>query len=409
MRATTRLLSEVSSTISPDQIDLTSFASSDGMLFVRNGIGFATRGVAARVASHEARTFLANIQIDDSVKAPGSGPVLIGAIPFDSQQPHDFVLPKMLICKSDDGRCWVTTIQDTELDKSELTDSDFSPLHAPSATSSSYTVTPGVDVETYLQAVTAARDAVRSGSITKAVIARDVFVASSQPIDIHSVLLRLRNTFGSSYQFSVDGFVGASPELLVSILHGEVSSHPLAGTAPRTGDPTTDDQLAASLLSSSKNQIEHRIVIDAVHDTLLPWCSYLDWEPEASVVAVANVQHLGTHMSGRLSEPFLHVLDAVYALSPTPALGGHPRDKALKLIAEVEGMSRGRYGGAVGWFDSSGNGVWAVSIRCAEYSNNNKTARLFAGGGIVADSEPLSELAETQAKLQAMLAAIIRP
>ena len=409
MRATTRLLSEVSSTISPDQIDLTSFASSDGMLFVRNGIGFATRGVAARVASHEARTFLANIQIDDSVKAPGSGPVLIGAIPFDSQQPHDFVLPKMLICKSDDGRCWVTTIQDTELDKSEMTDSDFSPLHAPSATSSSYTVTPGVDVETYLQAVTAARDAVRSGSITKAVIARDVFVASSQPIDIHSVLLRLRNTFGSSYQFSVDGFVGASPELLVSILHGEVSSHPLAGTAPRTGDPTTDDQLAASLLSSSKNQIEHRIVIDAVHDTLLPWCSYLDWEPEASVVAVANVQHLGTHMSGRLSEPFLHVLDAVYALSPTPALGGHPRDKALKLIADVEGMSRGRYGGAVGWFDSSGNGVWAVSIRCAEYSNNNKTARLFAGGGIVADSEPLSELAETQAKLQAMLAAIIRP
>jgi menaquinone-specific isochorismate synthase len=409
MRATTRLLSEVSSTISPDQIDLTSFASSDGMLFVRNGIGFATRGVAARVASHEARTFLANIQIDDSVKAPGSGPVLIGAIPFDSQQPHDFVLPKMLICKSDDGRCWVTTIQDTELYKSELTDSDFSPLHAPSATSSSYTVTPGVDVETYLQAVTAARDAVRSGSITKAVIARDVFVASSQPIDIHSVLLRLRNTFGSSYQFSVDGFVGASPELLVSILHGEVSSHPLAGTAPRTGDPTTDDQLAASLLSSSKNQIEHRIVIDAVHDTLLPWCSYLDWEPEASVVAVANVQHLGTHMSGRLSEPFLHVLDAVYALSPTPALGGHPRDKALKLIADVEGMSRGRYGGAVGWFDSSGNGVWAVSIRCAEYSNNNKTARLFAGGGIVADSEPLSELAETQAKLQAMLAAIIRP
>jgi menaquinone-specific isochorismate synthase len=222
-------------------------------------------------------------------------------------------------------------------------------------------------------------------------------------------LLRLRSSFGSSYQFSIDGFVGASPELLVSIINGEVSSHPLAGTAPRTGDPTTDTQLATSLLSSSKNQTEHRIVIDAVHDTLLPWCSYLDWEPEASIVAVANVQHLGTHMSGKLSEPFLHVLDAVYALSPTPALGGFPRDKALQLISEVEGMSRGRYGGAVGWFDARGNGVWAVAIRCAEYSNNNMTARLFAGGGIVADSDPLSELAETQAKLQAMLAAIIRP
>ena len=409
MRAITRLLSEVSSTTTPDQIDLNAIAGSEGMLFVRNGIGFATRGVAARVPSHEAKSFLANIQIDDSVKAPGSGSVLIGAIPFDSHEPHDFVLPRMLVCKADDGRCWVTTIHDTELDTPELVDLDFKPLHAPSATTSSFTVTPGVDVNTYLQAVTAARNAVRTGSITKAVIARDVFVESSQPIDIHSVLLRLRNSFGSSYQFSIDGFVGASPELLVSIVDGEVSSHPLAGTAPRTGDPTTDDQLAASLLSSSKNQIEHRIVIDAVHDTLLPWCSYLDWEPEASIVAVANVQHLGTHMSGRLSEPFLHVLDAVYALSPTPALGGHPRDKALKLISDVEGMSRGRYGGAVGWFDSSGNGVWAVSIRCAEYSNNNMTARLFAGGGIVADSDPLSELAETQAKLQAMLAAIIRP
>jgi menaquinone-specific isochorismate synthase len=409
MRAITRLLSEVSSSYTNQEIDLNAIAGSDGMLFVRNGIGFATRGVAARVSSHEAKSFLANIEVDDSVKAPGSGPVFVGAIPFDSREPHDFILPKILVRKADDGRCWVTTIHDTELDTSESIDFDLRPVNALSASSSSYTVTPGVDVDTYLQAVTAARDAVRSGSITKAVIARDVFVASSQPIDIHSVLLRLRNSFGSSYQFSVDGFVGASPELLVSIVDGEVSSHPLAGTAPRTGDPTTDAQLAASLLSSSKNQIEHRIVIDAVHDTLLPWCSYLDWEPEASIVAVANVQHLGTHMTGRLSEPFLHVLDAVYALSPTPALGGHPRDKALKLISDVEGMSRGRYGGAVGWFDSRGNGVWAVSIRCADYSNNNMTARLFAGGGIVADSDPLSELAETQAKLQAMLAAIIRP
>jgi isochorismate synthase EntC len=151
------------------------------------------------------------------------------------------------------------------------------------------------------------------------------------------------------------------------------------------------------------------VVIDAVHDTLLPWCSYLDWEPEASIVAVANVQHLGTHMSGKLSEPYLHILDAVYALSPTPALGGHPRREALQLIAEVEGMSRGRYGGAVGWMDHHGNGTWAVTIRCAEFNAGRTTARLYAGGGIVADSEPMSELAETQAKLQAMLAAIIRP
>jgi menaquinone-specific isochorismate synthase len=411
MRATTRLLSEVSSRYAIDQIDLNSFAGSEGMLFVRNGIGVATHGIAARLASRDAKEFLASIQIDDSVKAPGSGPVLIGSIPFDSQELHEFVLPKILVCKSEDGRCWVTAVDIEEIELAHMFESHVSEefISSSSTTSSSYTVAPGVEIDTYLQAVTVARDAVRSGTITKAVIARDVIVTSTNPIDIRAVLLRLRNSFGTSYQFSIDGFVGASPELLVSILDGEVSSHPLAGTAPRTGDPTTDFEIATKLLSSTKNQIEHRIVIDAVHDTLLPWCSYLDWEPEASIVAVANVQHLGTHMSGRLSEPFLHILDAVYALSPTPALGGFPRDKALQLISDVEGMSRGRYGGAVGWFDSKGNGVWAVAIRCAEYSNNNMNARLFAGGGIVADSDPLSELAETQAKLQAMLAAIIRP
>jgi isochorismate synthase EntC len=96
-------------------------------------------------------------------------------------------------------------------------------------------------------------------------------------------------------------------------------------------------------------------------------------------------------------------------LSPTPALGGFPRDAALELIARHEGLDRGRYGGAIGWFDSTGDGSFAVAIRCAEMSSDRRTARLFAGGGIVADSDPLSELAETQAKFQAMLAAIIRP
>lgn len=397
MRATTRLLSDSEAL----GLDLNAIARGDGILFVRDGFGFAARGVAARVPSQDAKTFLAQIEVVDDVNAPGSGPILFGAIPFDSRQPHDFVLPAMLICTAQDGKCWITTIDDAVIDLSQH--------QTPDASSSSFTVTPGVDINTYLSAVSYARDAVRSGTITKAVIARDVVVTSDKPIDVHSVLLRLRASFGSSYRFSIDGLVGASPELLVSIADGEVSSHPLAGTTARTGDSQADAQLAKSLLSSTKNQIEHRVVIDAVHDTLLPWCSYLDWEPEASIVAVANVQHLGTHMSGRLSEPFLHILDAVYALSPTPALGGHPRDAALQLIAEVEGMSRGRYGGAVGWMDRHGNGTWAVTIRCAEFNTDRTTARLFAGGGIVADSEPMSELAETQAKLQAMLAAIIRP
>jgi menaquinone-specific isochorismate synthase len=110
-----------------------------------------------------------------------------------------------------------------------------------------------------------------------------------------------------------------------------------------------------------------------------------------------------------LSDPRPNVLELVRALCPTPALGGAPRDEALRLIAEVEGFDRGRYGGAVGWVDADGNGTWAVAIRCAELSPDRRDARLVAGGGIVADSDPLDELAETQAKFQAMLSALIRP
>jgi menaquinone-specific isochorismate synthase len=241
------------------------------------------------------------------------------------------------------------------------------------------------------------------------VIAREITVSSEEPIDIHAVLLRLRASFGSSFRYSVDGFVGAMPELLIHVEGNLVRAQPFAGTTPRTGDPDTDRQAAAELLASEKNQIEHRVVIDTIHDTLLPWCSYLDWEPEPSIVAVANVQHLGTLMEGHLSDPRPNVLELVQALAPTPAVGGAPRDAALQLIAEVEGFDRGRYAGSVGWVDAHGDGTWAVALRCADFAADRCSARLVAGGGIVADSDPLTELAETQAKFQAMLSAIVRP
>jgi len=397
MRIVTRPLSDFTS----DKVDLNGFAGGTGSLFVRDGVGIAGSASATRVAATEARGFLDSLQIDDRVQSPGSGPILLGAIPFDSNDPHDFILPHVSLVKSVDGRAWVTTVDDAE--------PNFVNPPEPAAVAASYTVGPGVSVERYLEAVKQARNAVRNGSITKAVIARDIVINASAPIDVYAVLLRLRSSFGSSYRYLVDDFIGASPELLVAVDNGAISSHPLAGTAPRTGDPQTDSTLAAKLLSSEKNQIEHRVVIDMVHDTLLPFCSYLDWQPEPSVMQVANVQHLGTLMQGMLSKPFMHVLDAAMMLSPTPALGGFPKHEALNLINQYEGIDRGRYGGAVGWFDQNGNGAFAVAIRCAQLSSDRTSARLFAGGGIVADSEPAAELAETQAKFQAMLAAIIRP
>ena len=380
-------------------VDLNDIAGGDGYLFVRDGVGIAGRGVAARVPLAEVPAFLAAIEHTDHVG--GVTPLALGCVPFLPGNPTELVVPAVVVGKAADGRRWVTTIGDAA--------ADLTPAPRPQPAAAAFTVAAAAPVEQYLAAVAAARDAVRAGHIAKAVIAREVTVSSDAPIDVHAVLLRLRASFGSSYRYSVDGFVGASPELLVRVDGNTVESHPLAGTAPRTGDPATDARVAAELIASTKNQVEHRAVIDMVHDTLLPWCSFLDWEPEPSIVTVANVQHLGSRVEGHLSDPRPNVLDLVRALSPTPALGGAPRAEALALIAAVEGFARGRYGGAVGWVDAAGNGTWAVAIRCAELSADRRTARLIAGGGIVAESDPLAELAETQAKLQAMLSAIVRP
>ncbi len=390
MRAVTRHLDP--------EVDLNGVARGDGHLFVREGVGLAGRGVAARVAVADAPEVLTAIERDDEVGLPGCGPVAFGALPFLPGAPAQLLIPAIVVGKAADGRRWITRIDGAEADLETPT---------PRPRAGGFAVTAGFAPAAFQAAVVAGRDAVRAGHLTKVVLARDVVVEADEDLDIHAILLRLRASFATSYRYSIDGFVGASPELLVSRDGDVVRSHPLAGTAPRTGDPRVDAQLAAQLVASTKDQVEHRIVIEVVRDALLPWCSYLDWEAEPSIVTVANVQHLGTLVEGRLSRPLPNVLELVEALQPTPALGGHPRAEALAMIAELEDFERGRYGGPVGWVDAEGNGQWAVGIRCAEI--DGRRARLFAGVGVVADSDPDAELAETQAKLQAMLSAIVRP
>ncbi len=238
-------------------------------------------------------------------------------------------------------------------------------------------------------------------------LAREVLVERSEPFDRSAVLRRLAAAYPDCFLFLVDGFLGASPELLVRRDGDRVRAQPMAGTAARGADPEEDAELAAALRSSTTYRHEHQITIDMVYDTLLPWCSYLDYEPEPSIVAVANVQHLASYVEGLLSEPAPSVLELVAALHPTPAVCGWPRDLATAWIDEHEEIERGRYAGAVGWVDAAGNGVWAVSIRCAEVDGGR--ARVFAGNGIVADSDPDTELAETEAKLAAMLGSAVAP
>ncbi len=414
-------------------VDLDAVARGDGMLFVRDGAGVAGWGVAARVkvdpgvtvnpldgfAGDPFEHLAGSLRGGEAAGAPDDdGVVAFAAVPFDPHEPYEMVVPAVAVRRSPDGACRIVvtgddtrddTRADTVMEAAVAALAERVDRRPPLPGTAAFEVSPSTPVAHYLAAVGAARDAVRARMLAKAVIARAIAVRSDAPIDVHAVLGRLRASFGSSYRYSLEGLIGASPELLVAVHGAEVRSHPLAGTAPRTGDPDTDRRVAADLLASAKNQVEHRIVIDEIYDTLLPLCSYLDWQPEPSIVTVANVQHLGTAMEGRLSQPRPGVLDLVHRLRPTPALGGSPRGAALELIERVEGLHRGRYGGAVGWVDAAGDGEFAVTIRCAEIGDDGRTARLVAGGGIVADSDPHAELAETQAKFQAMLSAIVRP
>ncbi|MBS1836197.1 MAG: isochorismate synthase, partial [Actinobacteria bacterium] len=256
--------------------------------------------------------------------------------------------------------------------------------------------------------IAAATARIASGELTKVVLAREITVTADGPFDAMALLHRLRALSPSAFAYAVDGFVGATPELLVSRIGDVVRAHPMAGTLPRAGDPDADARRAGELLGSQKNRVEHQITIDMVHETLLPWCSYLDAEPVPSVVAAGPVQHLATLVEGRLSRPEPSVLELVAALHPTPAVGGWPRAAASRVQAELEEADRGCYGGPVGWVDADGNGVFGVGIRGAQLDEGARTARVFAGVGVVDGSDPAAELEEARSKAQSVLSALTR-
>lgn len=407
-------------------VDLLAVCGDHGMVFTRDGSGLAGRGVALRVPVAEVAGALLAIEVDDPLDAPGTGPVAFGALPFLSDPGAEMFVPRVCVGREPDGTRWITTVwgaEEEEPDAGELAAVAGRPSAGAAGASlyreemgdaarpgdgpSSYAVASVLPPHEWCAAVNRATERIRGGGLDKVVLAREVRITADATIGLSDVLTRLRARFGGCYVFAVDGFCGASPELLVARAGDLVRSQPMAGTAPHTGDPDTDHRLAAALLASATYRHEHQVTIDAVHDTLLRFSSYLDYEPEPSVVPLANVAHLATTVQGRLSHPPASILELRDALHPTPAVCGRPRDAARALIGELEPGGRGRYAGSVGWVDRHGNGTWAVSIRCAQIDGN--VARLHAGNGIVGESDPATELAETRAKLQAMLGAIVRP
>ena len=337
--------------------------------------------------------------------------VAFAALPFDRGEPARLVVPERTWIVDSDGERVRVEVGGSPLRATATP--DRSPATSGGRVSGARSEMPreidvraAVPPEQWCGDVREARDAIRRGELTKVVLARAIDVSADVPLDDEDLFTRLRSSHPGAFCFAVDRFVGASPELLVSRRASTVRARPMAGTTTRTGHPEVDQRAAGELLASDKNRREHQVTIDAVHDALLGWCSYLDAEPAPSVVQAGPVQHLATMVEGHLGQPEPSVLELVAALHPTPAVGGHPTAVALQMRERLEQAGRGRYAGPVGWLDASGNGTFAVGIRAIQL--DDRGGRLFAGVGVVADSDPEAELEETRSKAQAVLSAVVR-
>ena len=253
-------------------------------------------------------------------------------------------------------------------------------------------------------------------TLQKVVLARALRLAADAPLDARIILRRLADNDPAAYGYLVDlsaagepyagtALVGASPELLVARDGDRVTCQPFAGSAPRAADPEVDAAAGAALADSAKDRHEHQLVIDTMAEALRPLCSELTIPPAPTLSRTTALWHLSTPITGRLRDTSTTAIDLTLALHPTPAVGGVPTDAAAQLISTLEG-DRGFYAGAVGWCDAAGDGRWVVTIRGAQLAADRRTALAHAGGGIVAESDPDGEVAETTTKFITILTAL---
>jgi menaquinone-specific isochorismate synthase len=362
-------------------------------------------GLADGLAVCRAGEALRAVAIKDEVGLPGCGPVAIGALPFDRTASGSLVVPRRIIGRYGE-KAWLTTVD--PLGERPVTDDPARLSVAPLEPPDEFNLTPSLPHSEWKALIAATVERIAAREFDKVVLARRIDIAANRPFVISDVLARLVALYPSCMIFSIDGFIGASPELLISRCGDQVTSHPLAGTVARSGDAHSDEALVAGLMASPKARGEHQLVVDMLREALSPVCARLDVPETPSILGLRNVSHLATRITGRLHAATPETaLELVARVHPTPAVGGDPRGAALPYLQGVEGFDRGRYAGPVGWVDARGDGAWAVAIRSAEVDGSQ--ARIFAGNGVVSGSDPADELAETQLKLQALLAALVRP
>jgi isochorismate synthase len=404
----------------------------------RDGHALATLGAAAVIESRGPRRFtaaaaaarelgrvtLADDPARDPERPPGAGPVFVGGFSFAGDgggspewsplAPASLVLPEIALARQGrEARMTVSVAVDGDeapealLDRAAHRVDDLWPAAMPLL--DPHPVEPtrlasAAPPSHYELAVERAVERIRAGELDKIVLAREVRAHSARAYDPAAVLGALRDVFPACYCWCVGApglaFVGASPELLVRRDGQRAQTVALAGTTRRSADPAVDDHLGERLLQSPKDREEQAIVARRIERTLEPVSLWVAAAEEPMLVKVHNVQHLATAIRAQLAEP-VPAVELAGLLHPTPAVGGEPREVALPLIPALEGLDRGWYAGAVGWTDLSEDGEFSVALRCALL--RGRVGHLYAGGGIVRDSVPAEELAETEVKLQALL------
>lgn len=363
---------------------------------------------------------------DATAGGPPPGPLALGGFAFSSDGlaaaewtgfPSAVIaLPALTLTVARDG-CWLTLAARVDPDTPVRLDDVLAYMPAiaegtASGTSDASTHARGgpfveevPSAEVWKEAVERAARAVRDGLLRKVVLARAINVRG---VDVRpaAALRTLRVGYPGCAVFAITRgdrcFLGATPERLVRIRGGQVNTAAIAGSAPRGRTPEEDDRLGAALQRNPKDRLEHAVVVDVVRETLLETCADLT-VTAPTVLKIANIQHLKTVLTGHLRER-LSVLELAGRLHPTPAVGGFPRDRALRWLHEHEGLDRGWYAGPVGWIDRQGEGEFAVAIRSGLIWGDE--ARVFAGCGIVAESDPDHEYAESWLKLRPMMAAL---
>ena len=335
------------------------------------------------------RRIVSTASVDDEVGVEGSGLVGFVSAAFDGAGGRVVVPARVLGRRG--GVAFETTIDSGII-------RDVAPPSAPGE----ITVADGpVTGPEWAERVAAASERIRTGALAKVVLARSVVATTENPVDLRWLALRLADAYPDCWTYLVGPLVGATPELLVRLRGGLAQSRVLAGTVARSDDAAEDEALAAWLLASPKDRDEHAYAVQSVAERLEPLGELQVSGP--SLLTLPNVRHLATDLSVAVSG--LSVLDLAAALHPSAAVCGTPRDAALAVIAELEGMDRGVYAGGVGWVDASGDGVIGVALRCGVRTGERELVA-YAGGGIMADSVPAAELAETEAKLRPVLGAL---